>query len=306
MVLRTWLLLAACNFFWSFHPLLGKIALESFTPLQSGLIRYGVAWAAYVVAALALRARGPIFAKPRNGRDALLIAVFGIAPFAISPVLQLTGLARTQSIDNALIVSMEPIFSVVLAWLVLKERLDLGQWSAFFVATLGFLLLSGFDPRDFSAGGEAAAARFFGCFLMMMALWGEATYSVVARILSTRYPVLPLFGSAITVGAASLAIYVLSRESFPPWSAIRPESLGALLWLGVVGTALSYILWLRAVRDAPVASLVITLFIQPLLGLLWGVWFRGERLGLKEVGGAGLILAAVGAQSWRELRAVKK
>ena len=65
-------------------------------------------------------------------------------------------------------------------------------------------------------------------------------------------------------------------------------------------------LWMHLIKTTPVASLVITIFIQPVFGSLWGTIWLGERFDLKQTLGALLILAAIGAQSVLEVRAHKK
>ena len=80
-------------------------------------------------------------------------------------------------------------------------------------------------------------------------------------------------------------------------SALGWKSILALMWLGPLGTALSYLFWMLVMRRAPVASLALTLFVQPVFGSVWGYVFLGERLSQVQAAGAVLIIGAMLAQT---------
>jgi O-acetylserine/cysteine efflux transporter len=129
---------------------------------------------------------------------------------------------------------------------------------------------------------------------------GEASYSIAGRHLLTRHRPVGIFGSALVVGVAFLTAVLLLKGGphlFLGLSGLTWRSSFALLWLGPIGTAFAYFYWLIALTEAPVASLALTLFIQPVCGSLWGYFFLGERLSTLQAAGGVLILAAVSFQS---------
>lgn len=285
--------------FWSFHPLMGKVMLEVYSPAQSAWLRYNAAALVYIFWALFQKAKKMQghFAQPKNKKDILLIFMLGAMPFAFSPILQFSGLSHVQSVDNALVIAIEPLFNVFLAWIVLRERLSLAQALAFCAALIGFMFLSKFDPQNLKS------SSFIGFVLMLMALWGEATYAVLGRLLVRRYSPLPLFGSAIIIGAILLSLYLaVTHQSFPDISLLNSKTSLALFWLGPVGTTISYILWMKAAHEAPVATLSLTLFIQPLMGTAIGFTLRDESLTYGQFLGGAMILAAVTVQYFHEIR----
>ena len=73
----------------------------------------------------------------------------------------------------------------------------------------------------------------------------------------------------------------------------------ALLWLGPFGTTLSYVFWMSALSKAPVASVALTLLVQPLFGALWGTLFLAEPFPLAKQLGGGLILAGLLLTAWQ-------
>jgi drug/metabolite transporter (DMT)-like permease len=287
---------------------MGKVLLETFSPSQVGWLRYAGGLLAYLVAAAALRLsghRGSFFYRPRGFKDAFLVFVLGFSAFCFSPLLQLTGLASSRATDNVLIIAMEPLIAVLLAWVLLRERPTRAHLAAFAVALGGFALLSS-SEGDTAQGllDPHAAANL----LILLALVGEALYSSLGRKLVEFNPPVAVFGSALLLGVLSLTLATAAISGLPSWTQISTmpaRGILSLLWLGPFGTTLSYLYWISALKKAPVASLALTLFVQPLFGPFWGMFFLGERLTVLQWIGSGLILGAVFGQTWLHIRRPK-
>lgn len=300
---KLFLFLAACNVIWSLHPLLGKWALQDFSPTEVAILRYGSAGLSYFLLSLFFLRKRKAYAIPKTKKDTVLMFLLGFCPFAVSPILQLTGLSLSQSIDNAIVIAMEPLMTVLMVWIFLREGMTLSQGFAFLVAMIGFLLVSKFDPSSRTPFGNA---QFLGFALMLTSLIGESVYVVCGRILSRTHEAISLYGTAILCGVTCLLFYGAWMGELPDLGAFSLRSFLAVAYLGPIGTTLSYMLWMVLIKDAPVPSLALTLFIQPVFGSIWGTLWLGESFDLKQTFGAILILAAVGFQSALEVRAYKK
>lgn len=302
---KLFLFLALCNVIWSFHPLLGKIALDDFTPTGVAILRYGSAAVFYVLLSfLPLKKKKKFgYARPKNRLEAIYLFLLGACPFAISPILQLMGLNQSQSIDNAIVIAIEPLMTVVTVWIFLREGMTKSQALAFGVAMLGFFLVSKFDP---TSRAPFADAHFMGFLLMLLSLVGESSYVVFGRILTKKHEPVSLFGTAILWGVLCLLIYGWGMGDLPDLTHFTAKSALAILYLGPIGTTASYIFWMVLIKEAPVASLALTLFIQPVFGSLWGVLWRQESFDWIQRFGALMILAAIGYQSVLEVQASKK
>lgn len=248
-------------------------------------MRYVGALLAYSVIAGFLKS-GERFLRFRNVGRKERVGVFliGLLTFALSPWLQSSGLYRSQATDNALIIAMEPVIAVVLATIFLKEKLNRNQILAFGLGLTGFLLLSG--------GGDV---RAIGNLLMLLSVSFEAAYSVLGRGILSGKPGIgqAVFGTALLIGVSLLSIGVISTEGLPDFSRMTPSSALALLWIGPVGTAATYLFWMKTLENIPVATMVLTLFIQPVLGALLGVLLLSESLSTLEWLGAVMILTGL-------------
>jgi drug/metabolite transporter (DMT)-like permease len=314
--------LTLCNLVWSAHPILGKILLEHFTSHQVAWLRYSSALFAYWVGAMGAflihrRDRRKNFQQfflwPRRSRDRVLVIGLGFLTFCFSPLTQLAGLELTFASENSVIIAMEPLITAVLAWVLLKERLNLIQLIAFLMALVGFVMLS----------GASLDSHGYGNFLILISMLGEASYSVLGRKLTQNYSPLGIFGSVLLAGVLFLTVALLWMDSsflsfqwlLNPWFLKKQEGfgslqvmgqaqsqmLGALIWLGPLGTTVCYFYYMQVLKEIPVLSVVLFLFLQPVFGTVWGMLFLHERLGGIQILGScmiffGLLLPYAAAQ----------
>lgn len=291
--------LILCNLIWSAHPAMAKLVLADVSPALTAWLRYFSALIAYLIALPFVKKRGlgPSFFRPQNMRDGLLVVAVGFMAFCLAPLLQMTGLQSSRATDNALIVAMEPLMTVALARFVVGERLSQVHYFAFALALTGFALLSGIHS---GVDVSESSANLSGNLLMLTALIGEASYSVLSLKLVDRYAPMGIFGSALAAGVGILTLSAFAIDGpqmFFQLSHLSWKSLLGLLWLGPMGTAFAYFYWMSVLREASVASIALTLFIQPVLGALWGYAFLGENLSGAQALGAIFIITGVMAQS---------
>jgi len=286
--------LILCNVVWSANPAMAKIVLRDFVPAHAALLRYSSALLGYLLAILVLsrvKTSLTFFALPKKGRDWLFLFGLGFFAFCFSPFLQLTGLNASRATDSALVTALEPLATVFLAWIFLGENLKRTHVFAFLTALAGFALLSGVSLTPF------LDSHFIGNIIILISLVGEASYSIFGKKLVRSFAPLAVFGSGLTIGVVLLAVVTFLKAGFLTLDNFNTSNLLALLFLGPLGTTASYIFWMIVLKNAPVASIALTLFVQPIMGAVWGNVFLGERLtGLQSFGGV-IILMAVFSQS---------
>jgi drug/metabolite transporter (DMT)-like permease len=299
-------LLIFCNLAWTFNPLMGKTLLRTYSGLQVAWIRYAGAFAAFLlVATLSVlidrrKRLRDYFLVPTDLRIWLELFAVGIGPFVFSPILQFVGLETTQAMDNSILIATEPLITVVLAWAILGERMTRDHWISMGIAITGFFLFSGLFGRF--AGEGAGFSLSFGMILLVLAQVGEGAYSVFGRKLVQVYAPTAVLGSALGIGLVLLTAIVAVFDRLPSPSTGGMSQLGAALFLGPIGSTLTYLIWAMIARTVTVPSMVITLFIQPVLGAWVGYLLLGESLTTERFAGALLILTAVAFLFYREIR----
>lgn len=307
MPVKTLLGLVACNAIWAANPIMSKILLERFDPHQVAWLRYASATAAFIVAWLlylsgrALRPNGKalhFFARPATCGDAGLILGLGFSAFCFAPMVGLTGLDKTGAVDNAILIALEPVVTVGLAAIFLSERLDRIQLLSFMISIAGFSILSGLAGRPVSSW--SSDPLILGNFILVISLLGEGGYSIFASKLLGRYSMLPVFGTGLLAGFAVLTMATAASTGLPGPEQLGARELLALAWLGPLGSTLTYLYWALALSRTEVTSAALTLFVQPVVGAILGVWVFAEKPGASKLAGAAMIFAAVGLLTLRQ------
>lgn len=211
-------------------------------------------------------------------RRLAVVAVFGAA---LGPVALAWGLQRTSGTGASLMLTMEALFTALLAWRLYGETLDRRVGLAMLALLAGGVLLvvdQGFNGSNQLQGLLAV--------MVATAAWGMD--NTLSRALADRDPgqvvsIKAIFGAGIT---GSLA-WAFSE----PWPAVT--ALGGLLAVGATGYGLSLRFYLLAQREFGAARTGSVFAFAPFIGaaLAFGLGDRSAGWGL-AVGG-GLMLAGV-------------
>lgn len=296
--------LVACNAIWATNPVMGKILLQSYPALQVSWLRYGSAlvsaWAAMLVIRVLRPSQLSSFRDVFHSRALPWVSAMGVITFFGSGVVQLHGLSHSTSTANAILVALEPLFAVFLAWFFLGEEVRKRQAAAFALAVLGFFLLSNLKPHDFWGTIQLFS---FGNLLILITMPMEAMYTIISRKLAGRIQALSLFAAALSIGFLVMNFYLAaSGLGLPDFAKLGLPEILSILWLGPLGTTLTYIFWSLVLVKAPVAAVSLTLFAQPILGAAFAAIFLGERLDFWQSMGGILILGALALQTTVALR----
>ena len=137
---------------------------------------------------------------------------------------------------------------------------------------------------------SAERRSFLGALLALGAGLSYAVYAVAAKhVLQTIAP-LPVATTTFTLAALFLAPAVLALHA--PLGVLR-AGWPLLLYLGVVPTAVAYVLFTIGLRRVPATAASIVSLLEPLTAALLGVLAFHEALGAVGFVGAGLLLASL-------------
>jgi drug/metabolite transporter (DMT)-like permease len=182
-----------------------------------------------------------------------------------------------MSIINAL----TPLWGAAIAWVWLKDTLPPLRMLGLMVGFAGILVLvwdrlSLHDTASIYAVIAGVAAPIF---------YGIAA-SYTKKYLMDADPIATAAGSLIAAGIVLLPFTLYTWPTTP----ISITAWAALVGLGLVCTAIAYVLYYRLlIRVGPPRAMTVT-FLIPVFGVLWGWLFLGESITLRIVLGGGVIL----------------
>jgi drug/metabolite transporter (DMT)-like permease len=269
---RADVLLIAASAVWGVSFVVVKDALTAASPLLFLAVRFSIA--TVVLAPLAnLRVR---FSRAELRAGALLTLLLA-SGFAA----QAYGLQYTTPARSAFIVAMSSVLAPMIALVIMRHRLAWQLLVALIVATLGLYFLTAPDAGGLNRGDlwTLVTAVVFGGHIVAVSEFSK-------RFQAERMVWLQLPGTAIATLIAALLLEQLRFE----WSL----GLGAaLLFLGVMSTAVALVWQMRAQREMSSARASLLFCLEPVFAALTSWLFWGEQFSLSQGLGAGLILGGM-------------
>lgn len=260
---------------WGASFLFTRIAAPAFGPFALAELRVAIA-ALVLLPLLAWRADLAELVSHR-AQFLLLGAVNTAIPFSLFAYAALSITAGLASILNA----TAPMFTALVAWAWLRERLTPAQWLGMGVGMAGVAWLS-MEKGQIVASGHGWA---IGAALLATLSYGVSA-SVAKRFFTGVRPLAVAAGSQ-TAAALLLLPFAIA---FRPTGAIRAVDWTAAVALGVLCTGLAYILYFRLIaRVGPAQAMTVT-FLIPAFAMLWGALILGEAVSLSMLAGCAVIL----------------
>ena len=263
-----------------------RIVLGHMGPATLSLLRLLIGSAVLVPLALVAR-RG----DARLSRaDRWNIFWMGLIGFAGAFAFGNWGLALSTATNAALLITVEPVALILLSPLVLGERLTRREiaGAALTVAGAAVIVVNGIPGVS-----VAVVPHWRGDILLVLSGLAYVAYSLFGRDVLARHPAVPVTAWSILWGAAAMVPFAAGEwiaGRRPEWT--QSAVLGTL-YLGLVITALGYLLWNWALERVEAPRLAVFVNIQPLVGALLGVVFLHEALTIYTAAGGLLILLGV-------------
>jgi drug/metabolite transporter (DMT)-like permease len=278
---RLWWVLAALTLAWGFNWTAMKVALSEVPPWTFRTFCLGLGSA---VLFAALRAGGQKLSVPRGQWPRLwLLALLNITCWNM---LVAFGVALIPSGRAAILAYTMPVWAIPLSVWLLRERITRRKLAGLVLglAALGLLL------------GEASAGLGAAPLGSLMVL-GAAVAWALGTVLQKRYPV------ALPAGAYTAWIMLLGGVPIFLGTLLLEDpaalrGVGFWAWAGVlynvlVSFAFAHWAWIKLATSVPVSVFAISMLVIPVIGVLSGIVFLGERPGWAEVAALLLVLAAL-------------
>ena len=212
-------------------------------------------------------------------RDLILRAGSAGIFLGLGYIFQTLGLARTGAAITGFVTGLYVVFTPLLAYFFLKERLTKLIWSCVFIATVGLGLLS---IRGFSVGiGEMlvlASAFFFAAHIIALGKWssGRDVYAMT---------IVQLAMCALLSGLASIP----EGYSAPPDSGVW----AVVVFTAVVCTAVAFVVQTWSQAHMTTTKVAVILTMEVVFAALFAILFGGERLTLQATLGGLMVLTAM-------------
>lgn len=232
--------------------------------LAAGLLYAGAGAGLALVHLTRSTARSSPPEAPLRRADLPWLAGIVVAGGVLAPLLLMFGLARSDAASASLLLNLEGVATLAIAWLVAREHVDrklvLGALSIIAEA----VLLSWRGAAEMNSGAMFIA--------LACAAWGIDNN--LTRRLSSADPIQIAMIKGLFAGTANLGLSLAAGSHLPD-----PAALIATALVGFVGYGISLVLFVSALRHLGTARTGAYFSLAPLAGATGGIVFLREELG---------------------------
>lgn len=229
--------------------------------------------------------------RSATARERIALIVIGAGASAVATALFTQAFRYGDPVTPLVLQKLQPVIAVVVAALLIGERVRRGYW-LFAVPALAGAWLMAF-PNPLSAAPQAVAGALLA--LAAAALWAVGT--VLGRMVSVRIPSRDVTVLRFAIGLPASAV-VLAAVGAPV--AVTPGQLGPLMLLALIPGLLALTLYYVGLRSTAAARATLAELAFPVTAAMIGVTLLGGRLSPTQWFGLAVVVVSVTALGLRE------
>ena len=278
---RLWWILAGLTLAWGFNWTAMKVALSEVTPWTFRTLCLGLGSA---VLFAALRAAGQNLAVPKGQWPRLaMLAFFNITCWNL---LVAFGMTMIPSGRAAILAYMMPAWAIPLSIWLVGERLTGAKLAGLALGMAGLALLLG-----------EALATLGSAPLGSLLVLGASLSWALGTVLQKRYPMSmpagPYTAWIMLLGGTPIFIGALLLDDFRGLGEIGLWPAIGVAYNVLIAFAWAHWAWIKIATSVPVTVFSLSMLVIPVLGVMSGMLFLGERPSWAEYAALGLVLASL-------------
>ena len=264
-------------FLWGSLYVVSKYVLDRVPPFTVSLLRYAIS---FLILFIVIRKK---HYRPIAKKDYKYIFLIGFLGYFAALVLQLLGTKFSSASFAALINSLNPIVIMLMAAVLLHEKLTVQKFTG---------LLLGLAGVYFIIGGVHGSGMMDGIILSFVSVLLWSYVSIVIRKLGSSYhPLLITAWSMAVALVCTLPVSLVELSTTPvTWDA---SVMLSLMYMAVMCTCVAHMLWNESLSMAEAGTCSAFYPVQPLTAAVLGIVSLGESVSLSFWLGSALILTGV-------------
>lgn len=274
-------LLLLLSVIWGSAYLFIKVTVQGVPPFT--LVDGRLLLASVLLLLVLARSTRPI---PRDPRFWMMMTFMGLVNNVIPFSLITWGQESIPSSLAAILTSTMPLFTIVIAHAVGRERITGLRVVGLLLGFAGVVLLIGPDLRDITN------ASTLGQLAVIGGASGYATATVFARARLVGIPVVQLAaGQMITGALIALPLALVVDRPFD----IHPSLKEGLAWaaLGLGPSGLAYLIYFWLIQRLTAVQVSVVSYLLPVTAAILGWAVLDESIGVNTLGGMVLIIGGI-------------
>ncbi|WKA55601.1 DMT family transporter [Planococcus shixiaomingii] len=240
---------------------------------QNVLVRFSIASLLFLIYALW---PGTKFRLPHKS-DIVRIMLLGWLGISVYHICVTFGMETISAGTAGMLVGSGPIFTALIAYFFLKERLTGLGWLGLAIGFIGISLIA--------LGSEGASLTLSnGSLLVLIAALATSIFFVFQKPLFTRYSAIEL--TAYFTWAGTLPFFIFSPGIFTALQSATLEAHLSVLYIGIFPAAIAYVTWSTALSLANASAVSSVIYLEPAIAIVvaW-LWLHELPTQLSFIGG---------------------
>jgi len=294
--IKTHFLMILVAVIWGLSWAIGRILSLEVPPMTGAWLRYILTIIIFYIWFLMLKIKGDKVRWLPDSRNTFRsLVIIGFTGVLCYQFFFMYGMYYTAAGDASLIITFNPIFTVILAAPLLGQEISRKMFLGLFCGLIGVGIVTGWSPNtqiDFED-------RILGDLLILCASFSWATTTnMTKRLMDGRdgvnnYTSLEIVVWYSLIGTIMMTPFVV----YDIWinGLILPNREGwlAIVYLGAFSTVLAYYWFTIGIEKLGATAASSYIFLVPLFGILGGWWLLEENLGYSIIIGFMMILMGV-------------
>ena len=293
---KTHLLMLLVAIIWGLSWAIGRMLTLELPPMTGAWLRYILTMIIFYLWFVIMAINGKkVRWFPNNKKTMKSLILIGFTGVLCYQFFFMHGMFYTAAGDASLIITFNPIFTVILAAPLLGQPISKKMFLGLFCGVLGVGIVTGWSPNTQIRFED----RIFGDLLILLASLSWATTTNMTKRLmqgkdgKNNYSSLEIVVWYSLIGTIMITPFMI----YETWNYGIPkpseEGWMAILYLGGFSTVLAYYWFTIRKKKLGATAASSYIFLVPVFGILGGWWLLDEQLGYTMIIGFLMILIGV-------------
>ena len=294
--LKTHLLMLLVAIIWGLSWAIGRMLTLELPPMTGAWLRYILTMIIFYLWFVIMAINGEkVRWFPNNKKTMKSLILIGFTGVLCYQFFFMHGMFYTAAGDASLIITFNPIFTVILAAPLLGQPISKKMFLGLFCGVLGVGIVTGWSPNTQIRFED----RIFGDLLILFASLSWATTTNMTKRLmegkdgENNYSSLEIVVWYSLIGTIMITPFMI----YDTWNygIPKPSEEGwiAILYLGGLSTVIAYYWFTIGIEKLGATAASSYIFLVPVFGILGGWWLLDEQLGYTMIIGFLMILIGV-------------
>ena len=276
---------ASVYIIWGSTYLAVRFAVLSITPFLLSFFRFLTAGVILMIIARVSKSENPTKEEFKNA------GIIGVLLLVVGNAGVIWAAQFTPSNITALIITIEPVWVVLLLWLKSKNnKPSLSSWIGIILGLIGIVTLIG--PSNFN---QLQGLNPIGVIAILLSSVSWAVGSIYS--LQLKMPKSALVSTSIQMLVASVFMLLLATI-FGEWSTFNPSnitlsSIYAFMYLVVFGSIIGFTSYAYLIKHTSPTAASTHAYVNPVIAVLLGFWIGKELITSDTIIAAFLLISAV-------------